>query len=32
MINKFLREREKDGFINIHNKTKQANGPKQSYD
>ena len=25
-----LREREKDGFININNKTKQANGPKQS--
>ena len=24
------REREKDGFININNKTKQANGPKQS--
>ena len=22
--------REKDGFININNKTKQANGPKQS--
>ena len=25
-----LFEREKDGFININNKTKQANGPKQS--
>ena len=23
-------KREKDGFININNKTKQANGPKQS--
>ena len=26
----FFFEGEKDGFININNKTKQANGPKQS--